>query len=152
MGGLSADSVLKADRSEVRLTGHDNQTTTAGYNLEIRGERQTYHGFQMSGDVFARMKALPIRLEIDYSLTLFRLAASHALPALNGDQRMPNVGWCKTNVNQSGTNVQIRCLQAGEKPTCGAWFLEHAPSGRRNPGRPFCSPDYSPDMPQEFTE
>jgi hypothetical protein len=150
--GLPGDTILKVDHSEVSLTPPDGRTEKIepGNELEIRNEgtgkseQSTHHGIRLRGDLYQRVMDEPVRLEIDYSLTLFRLAASHALPALAGDQRMAEVGWCATRVNKSGTNVLLRCLGAGESPSCATLFLEHAPSGRRNPERSFCSPDYAP--------
>ena len=150
--GLPDDSVLKADLSEALLIGPDGRTQTlgAGNDLEIRneghgdGEKRVHHGIHIRENLYNRFKGQPIRLEIDYSLTLFRLATSHALPALNGDQRMPDVGWCATRVNEAGTSVNLRCLEPGWAPRCASAFLEHAPSGHRNPARSACRPNYAP--------
>jgi hypothetical protein len=152
IAGLSDDTVLKTDRSEVRLIGPDGRSEDIGLGntLEVRNEghgdseKRIHQGIHVPSDLYDRIKDQPVRLEIDYSLTLFSLAALHALPALNGDQRMPDVGWCATRVNGAGANVELRCLEAGKTPSCGTVFLEHAPSGRRNPAISFCSLDYSP--------
>jgi hypothetical protein len=152
VAGLPADTMLKADRSEVRLTRPDGKTENLelGNDLEIRNEgpgdseKRIHHGIHIQGDLYRRVIDRPVRLEIDYSLTLFRLTSSHALPALGGDQRIPDLGWCATKVNEGGTNIRFHCLEPGEIPMCSTLFLEHAPSGHRNPGRSVCSPDYAP--------
>ena len=35
-------------------------------------------------------------------------------------------------------------MEAGKPPSCATFFLEHVPSGRRNPEIVRCSPDYRP--------
>jgi hypothetical protein len=152
VAGLSDDTLVKVDHAEVRLIAPDRgvKSIEAVGNLEVRkeghdeSEKRIRQGLLVPSDIYALINDQPVRLDIDYSLTLFSLAASHALPALNGDQRMPDMGWCATKVNGAGTNVQLRCLQAGKTPSCGTLFLEHAASGRRNPAISFCSPDYAP--------
>jgi hypothetical protein len=154
--GLPDDTVLRADHSEVRLIVPDRGVKNIGSsdNLEVRkeghdeSEKRFRQGVHVPSELYALINDQPVTLEIDYSLTLFDLAASHALPALRGDQRMPEMGWCATKVNGAGTNVELRCLQAGKTPSCGTLFLEHAPSGRRNPAISFCSPDYAPYLRQ----
>ena len=150
--GLPNDSVLKADLSEALLIGPDGRAESLGLgnDLEIRNEgngdggNRVHHAIHVRSDIYNRFKDQPVRLEIDYSLTLFRLAVSHGLPALNGDQRTPQAGWCATTVNASGTNVQLRCLDPGKGPTCLSAFLEHTPTGLRNPVSFRCRANYAP--------
>jgi len=47
-------------------------------------------------------------------------------------------------MDDDGDDVQLRCIQAGGESNCVAFFLEHAPSGRQNPIRFGCWPNYSP--------
>jgi hypothetical protein len=49
-----------------------------------------------------------------------------------------------TRVNESGTTVRLNCLKPGKLPSYATAFLEHVPSGRRNPERVFGHPDYAP--------
>jgi hypothetical protein len=160
VSGLPTDVVLHADRSEVRLIGTDGKTENVGPggDLEIRkegpgdGVARIHQAIHIRGDLYNRMKDRPVRLEVHYSLTLFRLSNSYAIPALNGDQRMPGVGWCATKVNDSGTSVRFRCLEAGQAPSCATLFLEHVPDGRRNPERSACEPDYKPFFGRYFPD
>ncbi len=150
--GLSSDVVLKSDLSEVRLIGADGKTVYRGPGnaLAFRkegssdGEERTHQGILVPAGVYNRINDQTVRLEIDYSLTLFRLADSRAMPALGGDQRIPGVGWCGTKANDAGTAIQLRCLQAGRVAECGTLVLEHVPSGRRNPVMFACHTDYAP--------
>jgi hypothetical protein len=134
--GLPDDAVLKADRCEARLIAADGRVSSLGQGtkLEVRngGQQRAGHTINIAGALYSRFRKQPVRLEIDYSLTLFRRSASYALPALNGDLRTPAAGWCMTRVNESGTTVYATA------------FLEHVPSGRRNSERTFGHPDYAP--------
>jgi hypothetical protein len=83
-------------------------------------------------------------LEIDYSLTLMKLTGAYGIPAIEGDRRTPELGWCKTRVNDERTAVQLRCVQPGNRPSCSTSFLENSSTGQRNPVRSVCAPNYSP--------
>lgn len=93
--------------------------------------------------VYRRIKDQPVRLEADYSLTLFQLTGSY--------QRIAGVGRRQTRVNNAETAVQVHCAQAGWKPGCEMFVLEHPASGRQNPAPFACKgADYAPYMNWEF--
>jgi hypothetical protein len=149
VSGLTAATRLLADRSDVTLIDRDGRTVHRGVgnDLELRGTNANavvHHGIRVPGAIYSRVKAEPIDVHIDYTFTLFRASASYAIPARDGDQRMPGIGWCSTIVNDAGTRVLFRCLRPGERPPCLALALEHAPTGQRNPEVSMCAPDYSP--------
>jgi hypothetical protein len=151
VSGLPTDVVLEADHTQVRLAGTSRTQDLGNWGgLEIfqegpgNGENRTHQGIRISGVLYERIKDQPVRLEIDYSLTLLPLSRAYAIPALHGDERLPGAGWCKSKVNDAGTAVQVRCLDAGKPAYCGSAFLEHVPSGQRNPAQTGCDPDYAP--------
>jgi hypothetical protein len=149
ISGVTPNSRLLADRSEVTVVGRDGRALYhgTGNDLELRataGEATVHQGIRVPGTLFGRMKADPIDVQLEYSFTLFRANATYALPARDGEQRMPGIGLCSTGVNDAGTRVLLRCSQPGERPSCLTVFLEHAPTGHRNPEISMCAPDYSP--------
>ena len=83
----------------------------------------------------------------DYSLTLFGLAKSYSLPALNGSERMPGLGWCQTQTNEAETAVELHCMQLSRAPICATLFLENASTGVQNPPRSICSSNYGLSRP-----
>jgi hypothetical protein len=85
-----------------------------------------------------------VQIRLDYSLTLFGLSKSYSMPALDGDERMPEWGWCQTKMNEAGSAVELHCVKPGKGPVCGTAFLENASTGGRNPARSYCQSDYSP--------
>jgi len=148
VSGITPGWRLLADRIEVRLIdrgGHIvHQGTGNDFELRAASPETTHHqGIRVPGAVFARVQSDPLDLELEYSFTLFRAGPTYALPARDGDQRMPGVGWCETRVNDAGTHVRFQCLQPGERPSCLAIVLEHAPTHARNPEVSLCVPDYS---------
>ena len=152
LSGLPADTVLKSDRSDAHLIGLDGNASSISKStdFEIRNEgsgnseAHVWQGLYVPSSTYNRIKDQPIRLEIDYSLTLLTLSTSHAISALNGDQRMVGVGWCKTKMNDAESDIRLMCLQAGKAPSCATAFLEYMPSGQRNPEVSSCAADYAP--------
>lgn len=159
ISGLARDTVLRADHYELRFVGDDGRQVDAGagQNLEVFNEGDqssatAYQVFRVPTSLYSRYKDQPVNFEIDYSLTLMRLAGAYGLPAINGDQRNPELGWCKTRINEQQTAVQLRCMQptiaANKRANCVSGFLE-ASTGIRNPERFACATDYSPFMESE---
>lgn len=152
ISGIPADSVLLPDRLEVRLMRPGGETVYhgTGETLEIRRggsiplTTQSYQGVKIPAAVYRPIKDQPLRVELEYSLTLFTLGNSFSIPAIGGDERMPGWGWCQTRMNDGGTVIELRCMQLGKGPTCGTVFLENDVTGQRNPERSICRADYSP--------
>ena len=152
ISGLPDDSVLKADQSELILIAPGGKVAYRGIgeDLEIRAEgpgnrQQTAHlEVDIPAVKYPRLKEQPLRAEMNYSLTLFRLSSAYGLPAIGADQRMPEAGRCATQINESGTAIELRCEQAGKGPTCGTFFLENPATGVRNPVISACDPNSSP--------
>ena len=108
-----------------------------------RGEELVYQGLPLPRNLYERIKDQPLHLEINYSLTLLD-SSTYNISALGGDILMPAVGRCRTQMDDDGDDIQLRCIQAGRKLDCVAAFLEHAPSGRHNPISFSCWPNYAP--------
>jgi len=107
------------------------------------GEALVYQGLSLPRNLYERIKDKPLDLEMNYSLTLLS-SNTYKIPALGADMLIPAVGRCRTQMDDDGDDVQLRCIQAGGESNCVAAFLEHAPSGRRNPINFSCWPNYSP--------
>jgi hypothetical protein len=149
VSGLIPDSRLLADRSEVRLISRDGRLEHrgTGNDLELRAtdaDATVHQGIRVPGAVYSRVKAGLLDVHLDYWFTLFRADRTYALPAQDGDQRMPGIGWCATKVDEAGTRVLFGCLQPGERPSCLAVVLEHPSTRQRNPEVSLCAPDYTP--------
>ena len=137
LSGLRADTVVKMDRSDVRAIGEKGEGVSLfnATDLEVwredrtRPNEQIWQRLLVPTSAYKLLKSQPVRLEVSYSLTLLTLSASHAIPAVNGDGRIPGVGWCQTRVDDAETHVDLSCLQVGNGPTCGTAFLEYPHGG-----------------------
>jgi hypothetical protein len=149
VSGLIPNSRLLADRSEVAVIARDGRPVYrgTGNEMELRAttaEATIHQGIRVPGAVYSRVKGELVDVQLDYSLTLFQTGATYTLPARDGDQRMPGIGWCATKVNDAGNSVMFRCLQPGERPSCLAIVLEDSSTRQRNPEVSLCVPDYTP--------
>lgn len=154
ISGVPSDSILEADRSEFRLISSDGKIVyrADGEDLEVRkeglsdGQATAYYELDIPEAAYSRFKNQTVRLEVHYSLTLFRLGSAFGIPALAGDVRSPKMGWCETQMDESGTAVELRCMQAGNGPACADAFLKNPSTGMRNPSLSGCEPNYTPRL------
>jgi len=152
VGGLSMDGVLYADKSKLRIIDSDGQVVYRGegddWDFRRTEEAKTtvYQKLALPSSLYERFKDKSLRLEFDYSLTLFRASSSFAVPAFHGDLRTPGLGICETEINGTGTAVKLRCRQAGNSTKCRSAFLEDTATGQHNPEMYICKPDYSPSF------
>ena len=149
--GLPEGAVLNADRSEVRLLDSNRKSDDLGLGdpLLVRkndsnDDAPIYQSFKIRRSIYDKIRHQPVRLVINYSLTLMRQAASEALPALGAHRQLVLGGSCATMVDETETLVEVHCLKPGNLPSCLSASLEHMPSGQKNPEALFCEPDYSP--------
>jgi hypothetical protein len=119
------------------------EINTSDLSVPQNGEAWVYQGIAFPRRVYEDIKNRPIRLEVNYSLTLLE-GNSYTIPALGGNQVLPGLGRCTTKMDAEGDDIKLHCMQAGVQASCGAAFLEHVPSGRRNPAAFGCGPDYAP--------
>jgi hypothetical protein len=144
--------LTRLDNSEIRVFDQTGKSLYSGTgdDLEIQqqgngaGSVSYAHAIEMPGSMLQHFTSEPVHMEINYSLTLFKLNASYSLKASGDRQRMPGWGSCKSELKETGTAVELECLQVGKGPMCATVFLEHSPSGARNPENTACYPNYAP--------
>ena len=152
IAAIHNDGILLTDRVEARVKGSHGGVLYHGNGdslyVDRSGmtptERPIYQRIAVPVGVYRGFKDEPVRVEINYSLTLFGLSAAYSIPALGGDERMPGFGWCETKMNEAETAVELRCMKPGKGPTCATAFLENASTGARNPTQSGCGSDYTP--------
>jgi len=157
VSGLPGDSILMNDRTDVRLAGSDGgtlyrgkTTPTLGYGNDFvvrttdGGDVSTRQQIVLPEQAYQRLRDRPVRMEIDYSLTVFDLTAEATIVARDGDQRMDGFGRCRSQIDADGDEIELGCLQSGRAPTCVSATLESVTPGRQNQTQWSCSPDYSP--------
>jgi hypothetical protein len=149
-----------SDRAFVRLVGHDGATLYSGRSTasigygddfpvraEDRGEVHLHQRITVPDRIYEKIRTQSLRMEIDYSLTLFRMKAANSLAALNGDGNFAAFGRCRTQIDADGDDVELGCSKTGSAPTCVTIALENPSNGKRNPETPYCVPDYAPLRP-----
>ncbi len=160
VSGLVPESIVINDRTYVRIISSSGEILYEGLtpgqtsaisdivdNFPVRtaagGEVRTRQLITLPGKIYDLVRNRPVRMELDYSLTLFRIEGSGTIAALNGNKRMPNIGQCKTRVDGDGDEVETLCLGTGIT-SCISAVLENSISGKRNPPDNYCFPDYNP--------
>lgn len=161
--GIHDDGILLTDRVDVRVIGQGGKAIYHGIgdalNMEVRlplplgevakdqtnpSEKTVYQKIELPMSAYTTAKDQLVKVRVDYSLTVFGVSKSYAMPALEGDQRMPGWGLCQTKVNEAGTAIEFHCMEPGDGPTCGTVLLENPFGDKRNPAGFFCYSDYGP--------
>ncbi|HLY42039.1 MAG TPA: hypothetical protein VKR52_12575 [Terracidiphilus sp.] len=152
IAGIGNDAVLLADRVDVRVLDSEGRVLYHGAEDAFEAAREgpqpkqdpVYQRVAIPMGIYRGMEDGDVQVKINYSLTLLGLNASYSVPALHGDERMPAWGWCQTQVNEIGTNVELRCMRPGLGPTCASVYLENMTNGTENPPRAACMSEYGP--------
>lgn len=151
MNSLPTNSVVKLDRAEYSIASPERRTLYRGIGsmLISTGEMPMessaqYETIRVPTGVYNAIADRRVALSIHYSATTFGLQNSFAIPAVGGEQRMPGFGVCSTKIDSDGDGIALHCEQIGNPPTCAQIFLEHPPTGKRNPEALACPGDYSP--------
>ena len=137
--GLPKEAFIRPDRIMARIVS-ESRTFDLGKAL---GEKHLITMF-VPDDLLTRLKDRPVRLEIDFSMTLMRFSEAHAIPVVSGAQMAPKIGSCAISLNAAGTMLQVQCLEAGPAPPCISYFLEETSTGKRNPPSERCEGSYEP--------
>jgi hypothetical protein len=154
--GLKDGRWLLPDATTVRITdsaGKPLDLHAQAMPLEIR-ESSNYQSMMVEDASYSRVKDQPLRLEIEYSLTVMRANPVQTVPAVDGDRWIPDLGRCRAGASPSGSSVELHCVAARPLP-CMDWSLENTRTGQKSPrARPpqttgmyhpgTCLPDYSP--------
>lgn len=157
--GMPAGAILYGESSRARVVSQDGSKEMGSGQLGKRGFQMglpTRYGENVEPgkpfnyvvgvprDLYSRIADQSVRLEIDYQLTLLKLADSQTLPAIGGNQRTTGLGWCGTKMREDGGEIKLGCISTVQ-PSCISMVLEYKPTGVRNPPNGFCGrPDYSP--------
>jgi hypothetical protein len=161
---MPEDSSVLMDRADIRIMGLDGTTLYKGKStFSFFGAGQMFDGrfevragrndtgvhavdqrIYLPPEVYARLADRPVRMAIDYSLTLFGPAGSYSLPTTSPRQPIPGLGLCRTGIDAEGDDVFIGCLSTARQPACVFVELEHPATGLKNPESHYCSRDYTP--------
>ena len=84
--GLVTGEVLDADRANVRLGGPNGRIFQLGQASQLHDFRggAFHQSIAVPQEIWSLVKDQPVRLEIDYSLTLLKAGGDRTMPALGG--------------------------------------------------------------------
>lgn len=165
--GMPDQTILNGDSSIARLVRPDGQTDMLGGQIGFQiwheeagdGEKPITYVIRIPRNLYRQVAERTLRVEVDYSLTLLRLADRQTLPATGGNERTHGFGWCGTRVSEAGGEVLFGCIQAARAPDCASFVLINPTNGTRNHRVATCRPNYSPfrlsyglDAMSRFTE
>jgi hypothetical protein len=155
--GLPAGDLLKVDRAVVWVRSPENRQKVVVSSEDDSGDVEIpndedgtsaknldYERIALRPAIYHQLRSVPVSLEVDYSLTLLRRSSVHRLQAEGGDARFADSGWCQARLNVEQTEVDMRCLQAGNAAQCATYYLENPATGVRNPSVHGCRDDYDP--------
>ncbi|HZL57827.1 MAG TPA: hypothetical protein VFC21_12120, partial [Bryobacteraceae bacterium] len=142
--GLDGGRMLVADRAEVHvsdLSGKATDLAPIGQSGNFLASPD-YQEISVLSGIYKNLKDQPLRMDIDYSLTLMQLNRQGVLPAAGADLWIPDLGRCSTGVNALRTEVAVHCV-APARPPCVTWSLESRNKAIYTGGDP-CRTDYAP--------
>ena len=158
VAGLGANTILKIDRAAVRLVDANGRagetispTARNPGDFEVSGTPaggsssvSSFEPLLIRNHALTRLKNTPVTLRVDYSATLLKLSSTNILAPLGANRRIAGVGWCRTELNDNRTAIEIRCVAAGTLPQCSTALLENPATGAHNPEIHGCQDDYAP--------
>lgn len=143
--GLGENQILEANEMSVRLTGPGAKEIDLGNQLGslFLGAGGRHETVWVPEEFYNRLKDQPVRILLDYSLTLVQASPPRDIPAEGGDRWIEGVGRCATRVSPQGTYVALGCLSPGRAP-CLIFSVEYTGAGRGPDRNPACGSDYAP--------
>jgi hypothetical protein len=143
--GLGDGELLDADRENVRLAGPDGRTFDLGPAAQLHQVRggTLHQSIAVPQEIWNVVKDQPVRLELDFSLTLLKAGTDHTVPAIGGNQWVPETGRCGTRMNRDNTQIEFGCLLPGEN-SCVTTFLRNPRTGQVTAQDRDCRADYAP--------
>jgi len=154
--GTTPDELLLADRTEMRWFDPGRRLiyradTAGSLGLLLNPPRVrmgdapqiVYQAFDIPGKAY-RQAAAGGRLQIDYSLSLMKTAATFTLDARAGVLQAPLVGRCATMADRDA--VYLRCKTITQVPFCYSATLYDS-QDHSNPEVWKCVPDYRRSVP-----
>jgi hypothetical protein len=155
VSGTSPDQLLQADRAEFSFIDDSGKLLYRGANSAREpvplvpagadtASALIYQLVEVPAAIYEEARKRPVRLRVDYYLTLLRLVAQHQIEAVDGELRAPELGLCRSKAYAN--DIRIRCQKIGSAPVCYSAAL-YGPGGVHDPEVLECSTDYRPYIP-----
>lgn len=154
VSSLPGDSLLNVDKADIQIVSQQGKVVyrTEGNDWQVHQQGTNgatdpiYQKLVVPESVYRQVISHDFRMVIDLSLTLSVLDADYSLPSIDGIGKDPGLGLCETRLNDSGSSVELRCIQPGNGSTCRSAYLENGATGLRNSEIFSCIPNYAPQL------
>ncbi len=146
IGGLADGQILMSERFDARLKALNGEVINLGTQRIGSRFLDWWQMVSVPRSVFNRFKDQPVKLEIDYWVTLLKADPVQGLPAVDGNRLLPGIGSCATRVNEEAAVpglIELRCMTPGTSP-CATWFLQNPLTGQHGDEGSGCPADYAP--------
>ncbi len=167
--GLPPDTVVRADYLALRLVSADghvlyresekNRLPVSSLNFDGLGsfkllhagqglgERGFHQVFALPTEVYASLKDMWLRVEVDYAITVLGRHSTAVVPMLFSRRYVAGLGVCESRM--SGTykdTVEVWCYPASDNARCVLGDIKNAGIGVRNGPHDNCEPVYRPRL------
>lgn len=140
-------NVLYRDTPVRNMSDETNHDGDPGLRLRLadadRGTVRLHQGFRIPLALYTRIKSMPVRVRIDYSLTVLKQTVTATIPAIGGRKVIPGLGLCasRRRVSYFGDiddNIDVYCYRTADSPDCTTSFVRDRQSGQRDPVQELC--------------
>jgi hypothetical protein len=143
--GLGKGQMLEVNEMSGRLTGPGATDIDIGNQLgsPFIGAGGSHETVWVPGEFYNLVKDEPVRIVMEYSLTLVQTTSPQSIPAEGGDRWIEGLGRCATRGSAKGTYVELGCLFPG-RPPCLTFSVEYPGAGQFPDRNPACGSDHAP--------
>ncbi len=158
--GLPAGDRPWVDRATVKLMTASGQVLFQGRGDDLKlapgatgpGPLLAYEAIRIPPLAYVWAKDQPVALQIELSLTVLEPQPAVTAPAFGSPDPIAGLGRCSGVIDNDFSDIELRCLTPQAPPSCLTAALVDPASGRRNPERLTCAPNYAPYATRSFPD
>jgi len=128
--GLAPGNTLVADRVEVHMTGTDGSIQILTPVPPSFASDQAWQSLESFKDVRPIPRNKPVRVTVEYWLTLVKETDVYPVPEPGGSIRILSLGRCSTTSMPFGPMATLACVKAGPSAGCSVETMDRF-SGQR---------------------
>jgi hypothetical protein len=113
-------------------------------SLRVPKDVRTHQRIVRPAEVYDRVRDQPVRLELDYWLTLLGMEAAATMPATRGSGRAAAFGACEAKIDGDGDGVELGCVRPGPSSSCVIAALANPKTATATPSASSARPTTRP--------